>query len=71
MSNNQLQTHPRNAWSTADELDFIGGLGSYTSTGSSIGRDTLLKRYRAALAKRVEWGKADRVCVLQALDKLL
>ena len=56
-------------WSTANELEFIGALGTYTPEGQAYSRAELLRKYSSALLKRKDWGNMDSRKVWEALQK--
>lgn len=45
----------KNAHTTADEMNFIDGLGRYSAEGQTAGREAVLYRYLAAVALRSDW----------------
>ena len=61
-------------WNTAEEQNFIKGLGTYSSLGKEIGRAQLLKNYREAM-KRFDsaekgWNKKQRMELLREAEKI-
>lgn len=61
-------------WNTAEEQNFINGLGTYSSLGKEIGRAQLLKNYREAM-KRFDsaekgWNKKQRMELLREAEKI-
>lgn len=42
-------------WSLRREMEFIDALGSLSDIGPMIGRIELLRRYREAIERRVNW----------------
>lgn len=45
------------AWTEADEIQFIRRLGHCSEQGAKVGRRELLLRYRSTMSKRSQWGK--------------
>ena len=57
----------RTTWTTTDELRFIDGLGTFMPLEDRRPRETLLRLYREALLRRVNWGEMSRKEVLRYL----
>ncbi len=48
---------PKEVWTTLDEIKFIEGLGTWSS--SRLGHEELVKRYKKALESRVVWNDGE------------
>jgi hypothetical protein len=48
---------------TFNEIEFIDGLGTFSSLDRPLSRHKLLVKYRDAMALRVRWGKIDKDAV--------
>ena len=77
-----MDVHPfrqkANAWTTANELTFIAGLGTGTFCDprmseyhTLLDRPALLRRYLAAMPLRQTWGDIDEAKVRQAVREAL
>lgn len=55
-------------WSTADEISFINGIGSYHNPHAVVSMEErleYLKRYLEGLALRVNWGNLDADTIIK------
>lgn len=62
-----MSTEQDARYKTADELQFLRGLGTHSSA-SQFGRRMLLISYAQALQKRRVWDNIDRRTVAQAVE---
>lgn len=58
------------AWTTGDELAFLAGLGTH-STSVQTPRTVLLQRYLAAARRRTSWGGVASGKILHAVRVML
>lgn len=59
------------AWNHKDEINFIHRLGTISMQGAETGRETLLKRYRDSMEKRVNWGDIKKTEIRLAISEAL
>lgn len=58
-------------WLTCDEVTFIQHLGMHTEQGIKTPRLIYLQRYLDGARIRQDWGKIDKVVVIQEAETLL
>lgn len=72
-----LYRHSTSGWTTADELVFLDGLGTWRDPGSTDkvnhrkSRHALLLDYQAAMTHRARWGNLNEAEVRAKVERLI
>lgn len=64
----------RKGWSTADEIEFLAGLGTHAPSRSESPAQTqrqILRRYLDAASRRHDWGTMDQGVVVRQARRML
>jgi hypothetical protein len=65
-----------NGWTTADEIDFLNGLGTHTERGMAtiqtrLARICKIKAYIESMKTRREWGNVDPEAVRKHAEEMM
>ena len=58
-------------YATANEIEFLRGLGKHSIVTALLTRRQLLERYRRAMGSRTHWGQIDPHIVSTAIQEML
>ena len=59
------------AWGTLREINWLSKIGEHAGDAIRDDRLTLLKKYRASMTKRVNWGTMDSRAIAQAVKVMI
>lgn len=70
-SHKAFQSRTRQLWNTADELQWLNGLGKWSDATRNEQPESLLMNAIRGYSKREEWGKIDRKAVISRAGEML